>query len=179
MQARSEALTKVEVVSPNSKDSAGKAQFWALSTSTSLILINYIPSLRLKILYRLSICALQPSPETHSKALLFYSVNTTTMTTSMLWLQTTPPKSRSTLWKTFIQGWLSPTIPNCSLCQATHRRYIANIKIQGTKPPHLHLQACCTFPPPKLLQRQNVIVFKTRMAKTHMKELRTLKTLKW
>lgn len=27
MQARSEALTKVEVVSPNSKDSAGKAQF--------------------------------------------------------------------------------------------------------------------------------------------------------
>lgn len=72
MQVMSEALTKVEMFFPKSKDSAEKAQFWALSTSTSLILINYIPSLRLKIL---------SSPETPTKALLFCSENTTTMTT--------------------------------------------------------------------------------------------------
>lgn len=73
MQVTSEALTKAEMLSPKSKASAGKAQFWALSTSPSLIFIDYIPSLRLKILSRLSLYALYPSPETPTQALLFCS----------------------------------------------------------------------------------------------------------
>lgn len=46
------------------------------------------------------------------------------------------------------------------------------------KPTQLDHQACSKFSR-KCLQRQNVIVFKTSMEKTHMKELRTLKILKW
>lgn len=160
------ALTKAEMHSPKSKDSAGKGRFWALSTSTSLILINYIPSLRLKI---------WSSPETPTKALLFCSVNTTAMTTLKSWFQTTPPKFQS----------LEDVSPGMSISSnaqlqpvSVHSQNIVNIKIQEIKPQHLHLQARCTFPP-KLHQKQNGIVFKTRMAKTHMKELRTLKTLKW
>lgn len=74
-------------------------------------------------------------------------------------------------------------MPGCSLLQFSNRfrRYVVYIKIQGQKKKnqtHLDQQACCTFPL-KLLQRQNGIVFKTRIEKTHMKELRTLKILKW
>lgn len=169
----SEALTKAAILSPKSKDSAGKAPFWALSTSTSHTLINHIPSLRLKILSRFSIHVLHPSPETPTKALLFCSVNKT-VTTLKSWFQTTPPKSCSTLLGDVYPGMV---ISNNAQLQpvSVHSQNIVNIKIQGTKPLHMHLQARCTFLP-KLHQRQNRIVFKTRMAKTHMKELRTLKT---
>lgn len=79
------------------------------------ILINDIPSLRLKILSRLSICALYPSPKT-PKALLCCSVNTTTMTTLKSWFSPIPLFGRVE----FVQAWFSPAMPNCSLCQSTH-----------------------------------------------------------
>lgn len=172
MQVISEALTKVEMLSPKSKGQCRKStilSFKYFSNSpphqlhSSPQAVNTVQAFSLGTISQLT--------NSHQS----FALLLTTVTTLKSRFQTTPPKSSSTLWKMFIQGWWSPIMPNCSLWQPTPR--ILQI-FREQNPLTMHLQAHCMFLP-KLHQRQKGIVFKTRMAKTHMKELRTLQTLKW
>lgn len=171
MLAMSEALTEAEMLFPQKQGQCRKSTILSFKYFYNPILINYIPSLRLKILSRLSICALYPSPRTPTKALLCCSVNTTPMATLKSWLSPIP-----------LFGRVYPGLVLSSNAQlqpvSVHSWNIGNMKIQRTKP-HTCICRLVAHPPSKLHQRQNGFVFKTRMAKTHMKELRTLKTLKW
>lgn len=166
---------------PRIKDGAEKAQLGAPRTSTTI-------TLRTSTVFH-------PRAENRTWALdlpqpsRFYqrfcsldTVNATTMTTLILCFHSTPPQVTFCWLADVDQVILIFNNARLQLITVQQvRRYLVYIKIQRgkkAKKSHLDQQACCTFPP-KLLQRQNAIVFKTRMEKTHMKELRTLKILKW
>lgn len=96
----------------------------------------------------------------------------------MLWLHSTSSQvtfcsSEDAYHGVFI---FNNTVRRCHHAQKQIRRYVVYINVQEK---NIRISRLVAHSPCKLLQRQNATVFKTRMEKTHMKELRTLKILKW